>query len=888
MKNHFVLSVLILIVFITFCTSNQPQTNNKIILKNNWLLQSSAKLLQDGKTISSDDLNPDEWIPIQVPTTVLAALVNAGVYPNPYYGLNLKSIPGYKEGRWLAMDKDSPFYPSWWYRTEFKVPSHFNGKNLFLHFDGINYKANIWLNGSLVADTSTVIGMFRRFEFDISQYIKNDKKNILAVEIFAPGKIPDIKYSTKQLEATTGWDDHNPQPPDLNMGIWRNVSISYTGPVKISHPYVVTDLDLPSLDQAHLTISAELTNVTDQEISGMFSGSIEKIQFAQNITLAPGETQTITFTPEKFEQLNIKNPRIWWPHPVGPQELYNAELAFHVDNQISDNHKVQFGIREVSTYINDDGWRGYKVNGKNILIRGGAWMTSDMLLRLTPRRYEALVRYAREANLNMLRSEGFSIRETDEFYNMCDKYGIMVTQQIFGRNIPDEDLAVDIVKDMILRVRNHPSLVHFLGHDETFPTEHLDASYRELIKKYTPQRSYQPHSGAFELENRFKTGGTRTGTLELWTYATPSHYYTHKNDGAWGFAQSGGIGGIVMPYSSINKMMPKSAQWPINNETFSFHTVLQGIEYFDLVIKSLNERYGTPNGIQEFCTKAQALNYESARGMYEAYGRNKYDALGITTWKYDMAWPAAISWQYVDWYLNVGGAYYGAKKACNPLHVQYAYDDQSIYVINNYYESFDDLTVSAQLYNFDMTEKFSKSVQININPDDKIKALSIDWPQDLSTTHFLDMTLTDSQGNEISDNFYWLSTVPDIQGEKGYKRTDQGWGILDAKPKSFADFTALNDLPNVKLESEIELNSAEKENKAIVHIKNPEKNLAFMVHLSIIRADDGTEVTPVYWDDNYFSLLPGEEKTITSRYSINDLKGQKAQVKIDGWNIITE
>jgi len=876
-----IISILILMLFIS-CNADEP---SNILLKKDWKIQSSAKIDADAKTISSSGLDVDGWYEIELPKTVLAAMADAGVYPDPYFGSNLKSIPGYRDGRWLAMLKDSPFYPNWWYRKSFVVPSELKGKKMVLHLDGINYKANVWLNGKQIADSSKVIGMFRRFEFDIEKFVKFGEENILAVEISAPGKVPDIKYHTKQIEATTGWDDHNPQPPDLNMGIWRDVYISVSDEVVLANPYIVTDLDLPNLDKAFLTVSVDAINKTDKPVEGIVTGTVEDIKFIKLFSLKANETKTIKFTPDEFGELIVQNPKLWWPHPVGEQNLYSLTLNAVVDDQISDSKEVRFGIREVSTYINDEGWRGYKVNGKNILIRGGAWMTSDMMLNLSHKRYDALIRYAREANLNTLRSEGFSIRETDEFYNLCDEYGILVIQQMFGRNLPDEPLAVSIIEDMILRVRNHPSLIHFLGHDETFPTENLDRSYRELIAKYTPERTYQPHSGAFDIENRFKTGGTRTGTLELWTYATPSHYYTHKEDGAWGFAQSGGIGGIFAPYESVKKMMPKKDLWPIDNETFSFHTVLQETEYFDLVLKSLDMRYGKPDGIEELLMKGQTLNYESARGMYEAYARNKYEALGITTWKYDAAWPAALTWQYVDWYLNVGGAYYGAKKACEPLHVQYSYDDQSVYVVNSFYEEFNDLNVTAKIFNYDLDEIYSKSANVSVTADGKTEAFKIDFPNKLSKTYFVSLKLHDSSSEEISDNFYWLSTTPDIQGSKYEGESKNGWWTLQANPKSFADFTSLNDLPKVKIDAKFNVEKNETENIVRVQLKNVGEHLAFQIHLALTKGEGGDEISPTYWDDNYVSLLPGESKEIFARFSISDLDNSNLSLKIEGWNI---
>jgi len=549
-------NVLLILCGVSCTGTKQPDLQ----LNSNWQIQSSAVVNNSGDKISTKGFQPEHWYPVTFPTTVLAALVENKVYSDPYYGDNLKSIPGYKNGRWLSMSKESPFYPSWWYRTKFEIPSGGYGNNMTLNLDGINYRANVWLNGHQIADTTSVRGMFRRFELDITKWAKKGAWNVLAIEVFAPGKIQDIRYATKQVEATTGWDDHNPQPPDLNMGIWQDVFISADGPVSIRYPYVVTDLDLPSLAVAHLTVSAKLINKSDKIVNGKLKGEVENIKFEKEVSLASGESKIVEFDPADFKQLNIDNPRIWWPHSLGAQELYNMKLSFETKGNISDEEDISFGIREVSTYINGEGWRGYKINGENILIRGGAWMTSDMILRLTPERYEALVRYAAEAGFNTLRSEGFSIRETEMFYNLCDKYGILVIQQLFGRSIPDEKLAIDIIEDVILRIRNHPSLVHFLGHDETFPTENLDKSYQGLIAEYTPQRTYQPHSGAFNVADRFKTGGTRTGTNELWCYAGPSHYYTHKEDGAWGFAQSGGIGGVIAPYESIRKMMLRGQQ----------------------------------------------------------------------------------------------------------------------------------------------------------------------------------------------------------------------------------------------------------------------------------------------------------------------------------------
>jgi len=854
------------------------EARQTIALDRGWRLQSSVEIEGDGQELSEVGYDASGWYPTRVPATVLAALVDNGVYPDPYYGLNLKEIPGYVDGRWMRMPEDSPFYPPWWYRVEFDLPGAHRGKKLTLHLDGINYRANVWLNGKLIAGADEVIGMFRRFEFDVTEVARPGARNCLAVEVIAPGKLPDKRYPTKQVEATTGWDDHNPQPPDLNVGIWEDVYITATGPVRIKHPYVSADLDPPSLDLARLTVSAYVENLSHQKVDGELRGKIENVGFAKSITLAPGEIRQVEFSPAEFGHLVFKNPRLWWPNPVGPQNLYELELTFTVGRQTSDREKTTFGVRELTTYINEEGWRVYSINGHNILIRGGAWMTSDMMLNLDERRYEALIRYAHEANLNMLRSEGFSIRETDEFYELCDRYGVMVTQQIFGRSIPDEDLAVANVEDTILRIRNHPSLAHFLGHDETFPTETLDRAYRDLIEKHTPERTYQPHSGAFQVRERFETGGTRTGTLELWTHAGPAHYYLHHADGAWGFAQSGGIGGIVAPIESVRRMIPEDELWPLWTESWSFHTNIQGGHYYDKLVTKLYKRYGKANGVDEFVMKLSAMNYEAARGMYEAYARNKYSASGITTWKYDAAWPAALTWQYVDWYLLPTAAYYGAKKACEALHVQYSYDDHSVYVVNSFYKPYEGLTASARVFNYDLEEVYSESATVDVDEDGKTEAFVIKWPKGLTRSYFLVLTLQDQAGKIITDNFYWLSTRPERPGEKIM-------GLVPITPSSYFDHRSLNDLESVALEADAGISGHGDEMTATVNLKNPDSALAFFVNVAVIKGPGGMEVAPNYWSENYISLMPGQEKQLIAKFAKRDLEGKAPVVRVRGWNV---
>jgi len=295
----------------------------------------------------------------------------------------------------------------------------------------------------------------------------------------------------------------------------------------------------------------------------------------------------------------------------------------------------------------------------------------------------------------------------------------------------------------------------------------------------------------------------------------------------------------------------------------------------------MKARYGEPAGIEDFCMKGQVMNYESSRAMYEAYARNKYSATGITAWKYDAAWPASPTWQFVDWYLLAGGAYYGAKNACQPLHVQYSYDDHSIYVVNGYYRDFKDLKVTARVFNLDMTEKYSRIATVDVPADGKTNAFTIEWPDGLTRTRFLALRLEDSSGKDISNNLYWLSAVPDIPGTEGYTEDR----VFYMRPKSAADHRDLSRLPQVKLNADCSIEDKGREKIAWVRVHNPTRSLAFFIHLAILKGEKGQEVTPTFWEENYFSLLPAETRLVRARFAVEDLDGAKPVLAVGGWNI---
>ncbi len=392
--------------------------NEKVFLRDGWMLQSSCKIAATGAQISVAGFRTDGWHATTVPSTVLAALVADKTYPDPYFGENLRSIPGttYPIGKnfsELAMPKDSPFRCSWWYRAEFRSQDNFEGRHVWLHFDGINNRANIWLNGHKIAGANDVAGAFRTYEFDISPLLIRGGANALAVETIAQN----------QHDLGINWNDWNPAPPDKDMGLWRDVYLHATGPVEIRDAQVTAHLPRASLDEADLTVEAEIHNASLTSFTGTLEADLEGLTLRQTVALASGDTRMVRFTPDNFPTLRIRNPELWWPHQMGDSVLHTLSLRFSSGDQISDSIAIRYGIREVTSELDAQGHRIFRVNGKHILIRGGGW-APDMLLRQSPERLKTEFRYIRDLNLNAIRFEG--PMGTDEFYNLADEQGVLV------------------------------------------------------------------------------------------------------------------------------------------------------------------------------------------------------------------------------------------------------------------------------------------------------------------------------------------------------------------------------------------------------------------------------------------------------------------------------
>lgn len=838
------------------------------VLSDGWYIQTSEKVNTTGNIISSNGFNVKNWYATSVPSTVLAALVKNNVYKEIFVGENLKSIPV------------EQFKKSWWYRTEFVLPHKNEQTTVKIELDGINYRANIWLNGNQISDTNFVYGAFRQFEFDVTDYVKYDSKNILAIEVFPP----------TAGDYTIGFVDWNPQPPDKNMGLWREVKIKTSGDVSINFPFVKSKIDLPDLKYAELTISAEIKNNSNKKISGLLEGKIQSIKFSKFIELQPNENKLVTFLPGEFEQLKIKNPKIWWTHDLGEPELYDLALSFKIKNSFSDKKQIRFGIREVTDYFNEQGYRGYKLNGKKILIRGGGWV-DDLLLNNSHNNLIAQIKYARHMNLNAIRLEGFW-GNSEDLYNICDETGILIMvgwscqweweffagkkHDEFGIIITDEDIkfVTKAWRDQIKWLRNHPAIFVWLYGSDKFPNPKLENEYQKILHEEDPTRVFLASAGSKTSSITGKTGVKMTGPYD---YVPPHYWYVDSlNGGAFGFNTETGPGPQVPVISSIKKFIPPNHLWPIDS-VWNFHC--GGLEFKNLnrYTDAMNNRLGVAGNLDEFCTKAQFLNYEGMRAMFEAYLTNKFKTTGIIQWMFNAAWPK-LWWQFFDYYLMPTGAFYGARKACEPIHILYNYGNKAVIAINNSTANQEGLRAEVKVLNFDLTEKFSLSEKFNLIVDEARKITLLNDIAGLSKTYFVDLKLYDKLNKLISYNFYSLSTKEEILD---YEKST--WFVTPVK--EYADLTDLNKLPQVKLDVQYKYGKKSGEDFVSVEIKNHSQNLAFQIELALIQNDNREAILPIFWDDNYFSLLPGEGKIINGFYSRTKDETKNPIVNVSGWNI---
>jgi exo-1,4-beta-D-glucosaminidase len=868
-KAHFLGGLLILLISAASACGPKPTQplQYDIALTDGWFIRSSAEVKESGSVVSAPGLELSGWYPATVPTTILAALRKNGEYPDPFVGKNLENIPRER------------FECSWWFRREFEVPADRRLECVRLGFDGINYRADIWLNGRQIASREKVFGSFRTFEIDITGVIKPGS-NILAAEVFPP----------QPGDFTFGFVDWNPKPPDENMGLWRPVTMRLSGPVSLEQPFVTSKVNSETLAEADLTIAVEVVNHTNREVSGALKAELEGSVLSQELKLDPGERRTAVLAPPEFPELRLQEPHLWWPHNLGEPNLYSLKLRFETNKLIFDEETVIFGIREVADYINEQGHRGFMVNGQKVLIRGGGWV-DDLFMAEDPRTLEAKVKLTRHMNLNTIRLEGFW-GSSPELYNLCDRYGILLmagwscqwewenylgklADDFGGVKTPEDmDFVALSFQDQVLLWRNHPSIfVWMLGSDK-LPRPELERKYVRILETYDPSRPAVMSAKGLRSEISGDTGVKMNGPYD---YVPPIYWFEDtRNGGAFGFNTETGPGPQPPPLESLKKMLPADHLWPID-DVWNYHCARGEFNTLDRYLEAMTKRYGKPKNLDDFVRKAQVANYEAMRAMFEAFAAHRPVSTGVIQWMLNAAWPK-LYWQLYDYYLMPNGAFFGAKMASRPVNILYHPKNDGIYLINDRLSPFENGKAHIRVFDIQSQEIFKEVKDVQIGPNSVAQVTQLPAVKSLSAVYFLDLKLADNAGGLVAENFYWLSTKKDVMD---YPATE--WFVTPIK--EFADFSALDGLPPTTLKVLSAFEQAGPEHHVRVTLENPTNVIAFFVNLSIVGRQTGSPVLPIYWEDNYVSLLPGESKTISASYSPADLRGEEPVLRVEGWNV---
>ncbi len=954
MRKSGILLLLTAVSLFTFgCGSNKVSDagNTKQVLRN-WELKSLLQTEADGKTISSADFDEKDWLAVEVPTTVLRALVKAKIYPDPHLDLNNFLIPDASDdlNKRLDLGKYShikghpnPFKDPYWFKTEFAVPDKNSGKNVWLNFDGINYRADVWVNGNKIADAQNMVGMFQRFKYDITKYINRNGENYVAVKIHqvdhpgsaVPGKQLTVFgpqrgwgvdiFKDATLKFSGGWDCA-PVVRDRNMGLYQDVFLTYTDAVDIIDPYIVTDLPLPDTTVANISISAELSNSATKTVKGVLKGSInlvnevdfythkkkmpgkmKTVTFEKNVEIPAGKTVSVSITPNDFPQLSIANPHLWWPNGYGAQYLHNLKLSFETDGKVSDTENITFGIRELTSKlkeINGEYGRTFYVNGKRIFTRGG-WLQPDMLLDMNPKRMYDEAELLANSNVNMIACEDMPSPPA-HVMETYDKYGLLMWETFFQcwtsypgtpsfNNPADANLAVKGAEDIVRRYRNHPSLAIWATACETMMREEIYVPVRNYVKKMDTTRVFIATSSydwdvdklTPYMKADMPTGMTDDGAPDYTWYPHPYYYNKVESLHQQMFRNEMGVPSVPT-LSSMKKFIfdlgkgNKDKLYPLD-KNWAHHGAWDDKGYvyraYDIGLRS---RYGIPTTAEEYIKNAQFVNAGSYRAMYEAANHRMWDITqGIMLWKLNSTWPTVV-WQLYDWFLNPTSAYYYAKKALEPVHIQLNENTLSVAVINTKHKEQNGLTASVKVLDFDLNVKWEEEKQVSIDADRYLEIFKLSVDKNITPIYFVKLELKDNTGKIVSDNFYWLSTKEkrNITDFSKYEKVGED-SLFWYSKNDEVDFTALAKLKKVELD--ITTSIVEKENQYIikVHTKNPTKRLAFFNRLTVTKGKDGDEVLPTFWDDNFFTLLPGEEKDLTARVNKIDLDGKEPIIVLD-------
>lgn len=833
-------TILTATVLASSCGSGGVQPGDKLHLVDGWTLGCA----ENGMSFSA-----------QVPSTVAGTLFDNGYYTDDLF----------LDDNYRLADK-ALFDAPWTYTKAFSAKG-IKGKHAFLLFDGIGYRADISLNGTLLRARDTTFGVFNRYAIDVTGCITGNNRLDVTLERAQKGDL------------NVGYVDWNPRPLDESMGLWRDVVLAITGDIRMSDPFV-KPVVADNLSTADLCISATLTNLTGKPAEGLFKGSFEDGSFEMPVTLAPYECREVTVTPKEAPHLHLDHPRLWWCSGLGEPALYHLDIeVLTEDGKRSDADKLTFGVRNISSFIDEYGHRQFVLNGKKVLLKGAGW-TDDIFMRDTHESIETQVKYVKDMNLNTIRFE--NIWGKDRYvYDMCDKYGILALvgwscqwewedycglpeTDGFGCIATPEtmDLAASYFEHQVKWLRNNVSVIGWMTGSDRLPHPDLEPRYLESYARL----DYRPYIGSAKDLTSVLSGPSGTKMEGPYEYVGPDYWYldTH-NGGAFGFNTETGIGANLPAIESIRRMVSEDKRWPLDKE-ISFHATASGTAMNNTrcLEETIAGLYGPAQDFEDFVKKGHAVDYDGTRAMFEAFRTNLPNTTGIIQWMLNSAWPS-IYWQLYDYYLVPTAGYYGTKKACESIQLIYNIKDARVYAVN---ETAAPVEINASFILLDKNSKKTASGSKTATVKEREPLAVFDLKASKDRGGFLSLCLTDKDGNPIADNFYCLPARWNT-----YQWNKAGWYVTPIAKYANLHFVA--QLPPAAVRCE----TIRTDNGYTVTVTNDADVVAYQ-NILTLKDDAGNLIVPAFWSDNYFSLPPHASKTVSCHVP----EGVTGHVELTGWN----
>lgn len=818
-----------------------PAGNRLPLNGGDWQLQRSSLVQETGFVVSRKGYQGNkDWHTATVPATVLTSFVNTGSVPNPNYADNQLHI------------SESFFHSDFWYRTTFFLPEDFNKQELFLHFEGINWKAVVFLNGKRIGFMD---GPFKPSKIKITKETIPGTTNILAIRVIKNRHFGAVKEQNAQspdqnggilgadnptFHASIGWD-WIPTIRGRNIGIWNNVYITTSGAVSLEDPFVETYLPLPDTTHADVYLQATLKNHKNVYVSGMWEGSYGSASFRKEVTLAPEEIRIV------YDTIQLKNPKLWWPNGYGKPHLYPVNMQFVMERSISDSLSFHSGVRRMD-YTMEDNVLSMYINGRRFIGRGGNWGFPEANLNYREREYDVAVSYHADMNFTMIRNW---VGQTghDAFYEACNKHGIMVWQDFWLANpwdgpAPNNNrMFMSNARSLVQRIRNHPCIAIYAGRNEGYPPPFLDSALRQTVADLHPDITYISHSSADGVSGE----GPYRALPAADYFGLPGQKTMHTERGMPN----------MMNYKSLQRTIPAEYLWPINDMWGMHDFCLEGAQSAATFIERLERAFGPAPDARTFTKYAQWINYDGYRALFES--RSAYRK-GLLLWMSHPAWPSMV-WQTYDYYFDPTAAYFASKKASEPLHIQWNSLSNKVEIVNLHAGNRERLMASVRVLDTEGAVHWRKDTLVDCPEDTTLSCCSVSFPETLSDVHFIQLSLTED-GKKVSENFYW-------------------------RGKEEGNLKALLDLPHTQPEVHTKVKRRKEKWTITVRLRNTSSVPCLMLHVQVVGKKSKEQMLPALYSDNFFSLMPGEKKKITITVKNEDTRGEKPTILIDGFNIST-